>query len=71
LNEVVNRDKGKTWQQIRDLTPSGSQFSGWRFNNVQPVTKPGGEIVPGMLLFYGWGERDSPQARAFLIDESR
>jgi hypothetical protein len=46
-----------------------SKFSGWRFNNVQPVTKPGGEIVPGMLLFYGWGDSYSPQAKAFLIDE--
>lgn len=71
IEEWNSTDRGKTWQRIRDLTPGDPQFSGWRFNNVQPVTKPGGEIVPGMLLFYGWGDPDSPQACAFLIDEAR
>ena len=68
IEEWRSSDEGKTWQQERDLTPTASKFAGWRFNNVQPVTKPGGEIVPGMLLFYGWGDPYSPQAKAFLID---
>ena len=71
IEEWCSSDQGETWQRERDLTPTVSKFSGWRFNNVQPVTKPGGEIVPGMLLFYGWGDPYSPQAKAFLIDETR
>ncbi len=71
IEEWSSEDNGKTWQRLRDLTPTGENFSGWRYNNVQPVTKPGGEIVPGMLLYYGWGDPDSPEARAFLIDETR
>ena len=71
IEEWRSSDRGKTWQRVRDLTPSAPKFAGWRYNNVQPVTKPGGEIVPGMLLFYGWGDPDSPEARAFLIDETR
>jgi hypothetical protein len=71
IEEWSSLDDGKTWKALRDLTPTGKEYSGWRYNNVQPVTKPGGEIVPGMLLFYGWGDIDSPEARAFLIDETR
>ena len=71
IEEWRSSDRGMTWQCERDLTPTASDFSGWRFNNLQPVTKPGGEIVPGMLLFYGWGDPYSPQAKAFLIDETR
>lgn len=45
------------------------QYVGWKFNNVQPVTRPDGSEVPGMLLFYGWDSSDEISARGFLLDE--
>ena len=69
IEEWASKDEGRSWKRLRDLTPTGKKYAGWRYNNVQPVTKPGGEIVSGMLLFYGWGDLDSPEGRAFLIDE--
>ncbi len=53
----------------RDLTPDKSKYPGWRYNNIQPVTRPDGSIVDGMLLFYGWKDRNAPEARAFLLHE--
>ena len=44
-------------------------YPGWKFNNIQPVTRPDGSIVDGMLLFYGWKDKDAPEARAFLLHE--
>ena len=53
--------QGKTWNKQRELSPGQKQFTGWRFNNVQPVVRPGGSEVDGMLLFYGWKDtEDSP-----------
>jgi hypothetical protein len=46
-----------------------TQNPGWRFNNVQPVVRPDGSTVDGMLLFYGWKDKDAPEARAFLLHE--
>jgi len=71
VEEWVSTDKGDTWKKARDLTPADPKYAGWRFNNVQPVRKPGGEIVDGLLIFYGWGSLDDPEAKAFLIDERR
>ena len=51
------------------VTPDKSEYPGWRFNNIQPVTLPDGGIVDGMLLFYGWKDKDAPEARAFLLHE--
>ena len=51
------------------MTPDKSEYPGWRFNNIQPVTLPDGGIVDGMLLFYGWKDKDAPEARAFLLHE--
>ena len=50
--------------------PDGKQYAGWRYNNVQPVTRPDGTAVEGMLLFYGWSTENSPGARAFLLHET-
>jgi len=44
-------------------------YPSWRFNNIQPVTRPDGRSVDGMLLFYGWKYKDAPEARAFLLHE--
>ena len=62
-------DKGKSWRMKRDLTPNKNEYAGWKFNNVQPVTRADGSIVGGMLLFYGWKDEDAPEARAFLLHE--
>ncbi len=69
MEEWISSDQGSTWTKIRDLTPDSSKYPGWRYNNVQPVRRPGGQIVNGMLLFYGWGDPEASGARAFLIDE--
>ena len=68
IQEWVSSD-GNEWKKSRDLTPDSSKYPGWKYNNIQPVRRPGGEIVDGMLLFYGWASSDPPDARAFLIDE--
>ena len=70
LEEWVSADGGKGWRKHRDLMPDGKQYAGWRFNNVQPVTRPDGTAVEGMLLFYGWNAANSPGARAFLLHET-
>ena len=67
IEEWISRDKGNTWTRRRGLTPDESIYPGWKFNNIQPVTKPDGSIVDGMLLFYGWKDKDAPEAKAFLL----
>jgi hypothetical protein len=69
IEEWTSSDKGNTWKRKRDLTPDKSKYPGWKFNNVQPVTRPNGRIVDGMLLFYGWKDINAPEARAFLLHE--
>lgn len=69
VEEWISKDKGKTWSKKRDLTPDRAQYPGWRFNHVQPVVRPDGTRVAGMLLFYGWKDADTPTAKAFLLDE--
>ena len=70
LEEWESTDAGDTWKQRRVLSP-GEPFANWKFNNAQPVVRPDGSEVQGMLLFYGWNDSDAPQARAFLLDERR
>lgn len=69
VEEWISKDKGRTWSKNRDLTPDRAQYPGWRFNHVQPVVRPDGTRVEGMLLFYGWKNADNPTAKAFLLDE--
>ena len=70
IEEWVSQDEGNSWTKSRDLSPDAEQYSGWRFNNVQPVVRPDGSTVEGMLLFYGWKDEDLPEARAFLLHEA-
>ncbi|MBL7189999.1 MAG: BNR-4 repeat-containing protein [Phycisphaerae bacterium] len=67
VEQWSSHDNGNTWKKQRDLTPDRSTYPGWKYNNIQPVTKPDGSIVDGMLLFYGWKDRDAPEAKAFLL----
>jgi len=69
VEEWISTDKGNTWKKHRDLTPDESKYPGWKYNNIQPVTRPDGSIVDGMLLFYGWKDKDAPEAKAFLLHE--
>lgn len=71
IEEWISRDRGKSWRKRRDLAPKGEQYASWRFNNVQPVTRPDGTAIEGMLLFYGWKDKDLPGAKAFLLHEAR
>jgi len=65
----ISADKGNTWKKQKDLTPDKSRYPGWKYNNIQPVTRPDGSCVDGMLLFYGWKDKESPEAKAFLLHE--
>jgi len=69
IEEWVSADKGNSWKFLQDLTPEKEKYPGWKFNNIQPVTRPDGSVVDGMLLFYGWKHKDDPKARAFLLHE--
>ncbi len=69
IEEWISRDDGVTWEKHRELSPSGNEYKGWRFNNVQPVVRPDGTEVEGMLMFYGWKDPNLPRARAFLLHE--
>jgi hypothetical protein len=69
IEEWISSDKGNTWKKERDLTPDKSRYPGWSYNNIQPVRRPDGSIVDGMLLFYGWEDKDAPEAKAFLLHE--
>jgi len=69
IEEWVSADKGNTWFFLQDLTPDNTKHTGWKFNNVQPVTHPDGSVVEGMILFYGWKHKDDPEAKAFLLHE--
>ena len=70
IEHWVSKDKGNTWGLHRDITPDAVQYLGWAFNNVQPVVRPDGSLVEGMLIFYGWLDEEKPDAVAFLVDES-
>ncbi len=67
IEEWTSTNRGNTWEMARDLTPDKTVYPGWKYNNIQPVKKPDGTLVDGMLLFYGWKDKDAPQARAFLL----
>lgn len=69
LEEWTSADKGNTWNKARDLTPDRSRYPGWKYNNIQPIRTPEGSIVDGMLLFYGWKDKNAPKAKAFLLHE--
>ncbi|MEJ6733033.1 MAG: BNR-4 repeat-containing protein [Verrucomicrobiia bacterium] len=69
LEEWVSSNDGDTWTKHRDLSPDPTKYAGWRFNNVQPVVRPNGHPVDGMLIFYGWLDEDLPEAQAFLLHE--
>ncbi len=69
IEEWTSHDRGTSWKRRRILSPTEDQYSGWRFNNVQPVVRSDGSEVAGMLLFYGWNDRDASKAKAFLVHE--
>ncbi len=65
-----SQDQWKSWTKRRDIAPDPKRYRNWRFNNIQPVLRPDGSAVDGMLLFYGWKDKAKPAAVAFLLDES-
>ena len=69
IEEWVSTDHGHSWRKHRVLSPTSDEYAGWRFNNVQPIVRPDGSEVPGMLMFYGWSDPNRPQAKAFLLHE--
>jgi hypothetical protein len=69
IEEWCSYDKGNTWQKIHDLTPKEAEFAGWKYNNIQPIKDPKGNVKEGMLLFYGWKDSEALTAKAFLLHE--
>jgi hypothetical protein len=69
IEEWVSSKKGDSWQRRRNLTPDTAKYPGWKYNNIQPVTTPVGDVVNGALLFYGWKHRDASEGTAFLLHE--
>jgi hypothetical protein len=67
IEEWVSTDKGNTWKRARDLTPRGPEYAGWKFNNIQPIRDPQGNVQEGMYLFYGWKDAKLCRGTAFLI----
>lgn len=69
IEEWISTDQGNTWELYRDITPDPDLYPGWKFNNIQPVKRPDGSLVDGMLVFYGWNESDRPSGKGFLFIE--
>ena len=69
IEEWVSTDKGNTWKRMRDLTPNAPEYAGWKYNNIQPIKDPKGNVKDGMLLFYGWKDSELSKAKGFLIIE--
>jgi len=69
IEEWISTDKGNTWQRMRDVTPNAPEYAGWKFNNIQPIKDPKGNVKDGMLLFYGWKDSNLSKAKGFLIKE--
>jgi len=69
IEEWISTDKGNAWKKKRDLTPKESRYSGWKYNNIQPITRSDGSFAERMLIFYGWKDKQSPEAKAFLVHE--
>ena len=70
IEEWTSSDQGNTWKKKRLFSPSGEQYRGWKFNNVQPVLNADGSVLHGMWIFYGWKNASEPEASAFLVDET-
>ncbi len=71
IEEWSSYDKGNTWKKNSDLTPKSAEFAGWKFNNIQPIKDPKGNVKEGMFLFYGWKDGEAREAKGFLlIDDS-
>ncbi len=69
IEEWISTDQGNTWELYRDITPDPDLYPGWKFNNIQPVKRPDGSLVNGMLVFYGWNESDRTSGKGFLFIE--
>ena len=67
IEEWISEDDGVSWSKKRILFQDEGQYTGWRFNNVQPVKSKDGIIKEGALLFYGWKDGDASQAKSFLL----
>ena len=66
IEEWTPTDRGNTWEKERDLAPDKTKHPGWKYNNFQPVKRPGRTEADGMLLFYGREDKNAPNAKAFL-----
>lgn len=67
IKEWCSYDKGNTWKKSRDLTPNSPEYAGWKFNNIQPIKDPKGNVKEGMLLLYGWKDSEALKGKAFLL----
>jgi len=71
IEEWISYDNGDSWEKRKVILPDQKKYSGWKYNNIQPVNRPEGSTVEGMLMFYGWKDKDAPEAKAFLLHEKQ
>ena len=67
IEEWISTDGGHRWKKHRDLIADQPAFTGWKYNNIQPIKDPNGSTVDRMLLFYGWKDSRAPRGKAFLL----
>ncbi len=65
VEEWRSSDNGLKWARSQDLTPKGRP--GWHWQNVQPVHDAAGRVIPDLILFYGWPDREGA-GTGFLWD---
>ncbi|HKI88392.1 MAG TPA: BNR-4 repeat-containing protein [Draconibacterium sp.] len=71
IEEWCSYDKGNTWKRIQNLIQGNPEYRGWKFNNIQPVEDPKGNIIDNMLLFYGWKDEATSETKGFLLYDKK
>jgi len=66
VGEWISDASGENWKLRRDLTP----IEGWKYQNIQFVSRDMRGAIPDMLLFYGWKDTHGP-GTAFLWDNRK
>ncbi len=61
----ISDSRGENWKRVRDLTPS----HGYKYQNIQFVSRDLETPVSGLVLFYGW--KDSSASGAGYIWDGR
>ena len=69
IEEWISPDK-ETPGKRQNISPDQEKYKNWKYNNIQPVTRPDGSVVDGMILFYGWKHKEAPKQRHFYCTKT-